>query len=283
MRGLCSHFDKQKEVKRLIQDEGLQFFAILETHVKCKNIKKTCETVFGNLECITNGEDNNKGCRIMVGWNASIVQAWLISQPRQYMFILVETIDKKSKEFLHFFEHSNGSANPSSEMSDFQECVNSIEVDWKRIFKKKILWSLITLLTLLPNILGRPFLRMARALIDVHGEQMTLRHDDQSVTFKVGDTKTFSYNIIESVNRVDVIDIACEEQYQEVLEISESGNPTSTLDLMIDSSLSIFHSPSEKVIFLMEEIAAFLETMDESITTQVLTRHLLILGRYCLP
>ncbi|GJZ08049.1 reverse transcriptase domain-containing protein [Tanacetum coccineum] len=31
-----------------------------------------------------------------------------------------------------------------------------------------------------PLILGRPFLRTARALIDVHGEQMTLRHDDQS-------------------------------------------------------------------------------------------------------
>ncbi|GKC32285.1 reverse transcriptase domain-containing protein [Tanacetum coccineum] len=53
-----------------------------------------------------------------------------------------------------------------------------------------------------PLILGRPFLRTARALIDVHGEQMTLRHDDQSITFKVGDTKTLSYNIIESVNRV---------------------------------------------------------------------------------
>ncbi|GKB34602.1 reverse transcriptase domain-containing protein [Tanacetum coccineum] len=86
-----------------------------------------------------------------------------------------------------------------------------------------------------PLILGRPFLRTARALIDIHGKQMTLRHDDQSVTFKVGDTKTFSYNIIESVNRVDVIDIACEEYVQEVLEISESGNPTSTSDLMIDS------------------------------------------------
>ncbi|GJR48769.1 reverse transcriptase domain-containing protein [Tanacetum coccineum] len=35
-----------------------------------------------------------------------------------------------------------------------------------------------------PLILGRPFLRTARALIDVHGEEMTLRHDDQSVTFK---------------------------------------------------------------------------------------------------
>ncbi|GJV34506.1 reverse transcriptase domain-containing protein [Tanacetum coccineum] len=112
-----------------------------------------------------------------------------------------------------------------------------------------------------PLILGRPFLRTARALIDVHGEQMTLRHDDQSVTFKVGDTKTFSYNIIESVNRVDVIDIACEEYVQEVLEISKSGNSTSTLDLMIDSR-SPSLTPFEGSDFLMEEIDEFLEHDD---------------------
>ncbi|GJY48587.1 reverse transcriptase domain-containing protein [Tanacetum coccineum] len=75
----------------------------------------------------------------------------------------------------------------------------------------------------LPLILGRPFLRMARALIDVHGEQMTLRHDDQSVTFKVGDTKTLSYNIIETVNRVDVIDNACENCSE--FNIKEELNP----------------------------------------------------------
>ncbi|GJR61162.1 reverse transcriptase domain-containing protein [Tanacetum coccineum] len=112
-----------------------------------------------------------------------------------------------------------------------------------------------------PLILGRPFLRTARALIDVHGEQMTLRHDDQSVTFKVGDTKTFSYNIIESVNQVDVIDIACEEYVQEVLEISESGNPTSTSDLMIDSRSPSF-TPFGGSDFLMEEIDEFLEHDD---------------------
>ncbi|GKF16051.1 hypothetical protein Tco_0057513 [Tanacetum coccineum] len=87
-----------------------------------------------------------------------------------------------------------------------------------------------------PLILGRPFLRTARALIDVHGEQMTLRHDDQSVTFKVGDTKTFSCNIIESVNRVDIIDIACEEYVQEVLEVGPYDR----------FSLSIFHSLRRK-------------------------------------
>ncbi|GJZ72455.1 reverse transcriptase domain-containing protein [Tanacetum coccineum] len=112
-----------------------------------------------------------------------------------------------------------------------------------------------------PLILGRPLLRMARALIDVHGEQMTLRYDGQSITFKVGDTKTFSYNIIESVNRVDVMDIACEEYVQEVLEISKSGNPASPSDLMIDSRSPSF-TPFGGRDFLMEEIDAFLEHDD---------------------
>ncbi|GJT81230.1 reverse transcriptase domain-containing protein [Tanacetum coccineum] len=118
-----------------------------------------------------------------------------------------------------------------------------------------------------PLILGRPFLRMAHALIDVHVEQMTLRHDDQFVTFKVGDTKTFSYNIIESVNRVDVIDIACEEYVQEVLEISKSGNPTSPSDLMIDSRSPSF-TPFGGSDFIMEENDAFLKH-DDSIPSGV--------------
>ncbi|GJT64031.1 RNA-directed DNA polymerase, eukaryota, reverse transcriptase zinc-binding domain protein [Tanacetum coccineum] len=91
IRGLCSQSDKQKEVKKLIMEEGLQFCAILETHVKYKNIKKVCNLVFGNWEYVTNGEDNNKGCIIMVGWNSNVIRAWL----------MMETMDKQSKFFLH--------------------------------------------------------------------------------------------------------------------------------------------------------------------------------------
>ncbi|GJS95097.1 reverse transcriptase domain-containing protein [Tanacetum coccineum] len=110
-----------------------------------------------------------------------------------------------------------------------------------------------------PLILGRPFLRTARALIDVHGEQMTLRHDDQSITFKVGDTKTFSYNIIESVKRIDVIDVACKEYAQEVLgfsNISKSGNPTPTSEPIV-STFSPALTPFGYNDFLLEKTDAF--------------------------
>nr|GEY43735.1 reverse transcriptase domain-containing protein [Tanacetum cinerariifolium] len=87
-----------------------------------------------------------------------------------------------------------------------------------------------------PLILGRPFLGTGRALIDVYGEELTLRVDDEAITFKVGQTPKYSYNDTDSINRIDFIDVACEEYVQEVLGFSDnskSGNPTLTTDPII--------------------------------------------------
>ncbi|GJW35967.1 DNA-directed DNA polymerase [Tanacetum coccineum] len=63
-----------------------------------------------------------------------------------------------------------------------------------------------------PLILGRPFLRTTRALIDVHGEEMTLRVNDEAITFKVRHTSRYSRNYYdETVHQVNVIDVTCED------------------------------------------------------------------------
>ncbi|GJZ99851.1 reverse transcriptase domain-containing protein [Tanacetum coccineum] len=112
-----------------------------------------------------------------------------------------------------------------------------------------------------PLILGRPFLRSSRCFNhDVHGVQMTFVMMTNQLTFKVGDTKTFSYNTIESVNRVDVIDVAYEEFAQEVLgfsNISKSGNPTPTLEPILSTSPTSL-TPFEGGVFILEEIEACL-------------------------
>ncbi|GJW98040.1 reverse transcriptase domain-containing protein [Tanacetum coccineum] len=73
-----------------------------------------------------------------------------------------------------------------------------------------------------PLILGRPFLRTTHALIDVYEGEITLRNDDQSLTLKCGDTPSISYNNLESLKKVDLIDVMCEEYSQEVLDFSDS-------------------------------------------------------------
>ncbi|GKE67571.1 reverse transcriptase domain-containing protein [Tanacetum coccineum] len=99
-----------------------------------------------------------------------------------------------------------------------------------------------------PLILRGPFLRTGRAFIDVYGEELTLCHDDEAVTFKVGQTSRYFYNDAESINRIDVIDVACLEYAQEVigfLEISTSGNPT--LEPIISTSSSTLTPFEDKI------------------------------------
>ncbi|GKE34824.1 reverse transcriptase domain-containing protein, partial [Tanacetum coccineum] len=96
----------------------------------------------------------------------------------------------------------------------------------------------------IPLNLGRPFLRTARVLIDVHDEELTLRVNDEAITFNVGHTSRYPYRYDdELVNRIDVIDVTCEEYAQEVLgflDSSKSGNPTPSLDPIITTfSLSL--------------------------------------------
>nr|GFB72926.1 hypothetical protein [Tanacetum cinerariifolium] len=72
-----------------------------------------------------------------------------------------------------------------------------------------------------PLILGRPFLSTAHALIDVYEGEITLRHDDQSLTLKCEDTPSISYNNLESLNKVDLIDATYEEYSQVVLGFTD--------------------------------------------------------------
>nr|GEW36249.1 reverse transcriptase domain-containing protein [Tanacetum cinerariifolium] len=73
-------------------------------------------------------------------------------------------------------------------------------------------------------------------------------------------TSKYSYNDAESINRIDVIDVACKEYVQEVLGFSnnsKSGNPTHISDPIIALS-SPSPTPFEGGDFILEEIEACL-------------------------
>nr|GEW77425.1 reverse transcriptase domain-containing protein [Tanacetum cinerariifolium] len=103
---------------------------------------------------------------------------------------------------------------------------------------------------------------MAQALIDVHGEELTLRFNDEAITFKVGHTSRNSRNCYdELVNQINVIDVACEEYAQEMLGFLNSltsGNPTPSNPIIASSSPSF--TPFEGSDFILEEIEIFLRT-----------------------
>ncbi|GJR86077.1 hypothetical protein Tco_0210088 [Tanacetum coccineum] len=87
-----------------------------------------------------------------------------------------------------------------------------------------------------PLILGRPFLRTARALIDVHGEEMIICDGNERLTLNMRhDTSSYSTQPHqESINMIDVYNISHEEYLEDLLANEKitnhpSGNPTSSI------------------------------------------------------
>ncbi|GKB42632.1 reverse transcriptase domain-containing protein [Tanacetum coccineum] len=68
-----------------------------------------------------------------------------------------------------------------------------------------------------PLILGRSFLKTGRTLIDVYEGEITLRVDNEAVTFNLDQTMKYSSTNDKSVNRIDIIDEICEEYVPELL------------------------------------------------------------------
>nr|GEV87626.1 reverse transcriptase domain-containing protein [Tanacetum cinerariifolium] len=121
-----------------------------------------------------------------------------------------------------------------------------------------------------PLILGRSFLRTGRTLIDVYRKEITLRVNDEAVTFNLNQTTRCSSTYDDlSVNRIDIINVAREEYAQEILGFSNNssgGNPTSTSKpVLSDSSPSL--TPFEGSDFILEEIDTYLK--DESISPEI--------------
>ncbi|GJT31699.1 reverse transcriptase domain-containing protein [Tanacetum coccineum] len=115
----------------------------------------------------------------------------------------------------------------------------------------------VMLLKKLPKKLGDPG-KTGRALIDVYGEEITLRVDNEAITFNLDQTTRYSSTNDKSVNRIDIIDAVCEEYAQELLGFSNNdssgGNPTPLFEPFTSE-------------FILEEIEAYLK--DDSISPEI--------------
>ncbi|GJW34288.1 reverse transcriptase domain-containing protein [Tanacetum coccineum] len=111
-----------------------------------------------------------------------------------------------------------------------------------------------------PLILGRPFLRTTRALVNVFGEELILRDGDEKLIFHADNTsKHPQKHENESINMINFIDITYEDRFPEVLKKSTHPSSGSTTPLS-DSLPSL--TPFETSDSLLEEFAYELSLLD---------------------
>ncbi|GJW70884.1 hypothetical protein Tco_0127801 [Tanacetum coccineum] len=110
-----------------------------------------------------------------------------------------------------------------------------------------------------PLILGRRFLRTARALIDVHREEMILRDGDERLILNMRhDTSSYSNKPKkESINMIDIYNVSHEDYLEDLFSTNHlSGNPTPISDPIVSSSPTL--TSLEESDLIWEEFEAYL-------------------------
>nr|GEV96433.1 reverse transcriptase domain-containing protein [Tanacetum cinerariifolium] len=121
-------------------------------------------------------------------------------------------------------------------------------------------------------LMPKSFLKTGRALINVFKGELTVRVGKEAITFNFDQTSRYSANYNDiTTNQIDVIDMACEGNSQEVLGFSDmiaSGNPTPYYDSIV-STTSLTLTPFGDSDFLLEEVDAFLALEDDPASPEV--------------
>ncbi|GJZ91590.1 reverse transcriptase domain-containing protein [Tanacetum coccineum] len=114
----------------------------------------------------------------------------------------------------------------------------------------------------IPLILGRPFLRTAHALIDVHEEVLILRDSNERLILNMKhNTSIFSDEPQEeSINMIDIYDVSYKDYLEDlfankkITNNPESGNPTPISDPIVSSSSPTHTSLDRTRSSLIEEL-----------------------------
>ncbi|GKE47476.1 reverse transcriptase domain-containing protein [Tanacetum coccineum] len=111
-----------------------------------------------------------------------------------------------------------------------------------------------------PLILGRPFLRTAHALIDVHGEEMILCDGDERLILNMRhDTSSCSNKPQkESINMIDIYNVSHEDYLEDLSYQSIECNPTLISESVTKSSSSPIITSFEESDLIWEEFEAYL-------------------------
>ncbi|GJR10619.1 reverse transcriptase domain-containing protein [Tanacetum coccineum] len=105
------------------------------------------------------------------------------------------------------------------------------------------------------------------------GGELTLHVGKEAVTFNLDQTSRYSSNYDDmTANRIDVIEMACEEYSQEVLgffDMIASGSPTPYYDPIVSTSSSTLTPFGDSDFLLLEEADAFLALEDDPTSPEV--------------
>ncbi|GJW75666.1 hypothetical protein Tco_0135036 [Tanacetum coccineum] len=112
-----------------------------------------------------------------------------------------------------------------------------------------------------PLILGRCFLKTNRALIDVYEGELTLRVDNEAITYNLDQTSRYSVNYNDmTANRIDIVELACEEDSDFLLLEEADAFLASSLRSNFTKVDESYYDPRGDLLILEHSLNSILPT-----------------------
>nr|GEZ92035.1 reverse transcriptase domain-containing protein [Tanacetum cinerariifolium] len=151
------------------------------------------------------------------------------------------------------------------EFSGMDECLALEDLGTSINLMPFSVWEALLLSKLTPTC-------MTLELVDRSGE-LTLHIENEAITYNLDQTVRYSANYNQmTANKIDVIEMACEEYSQEVLgfsDVTASGNPTPHDDPIVSTTSPTLTSFGDSDFLLFEEADAFLGLEDDPNSTKI--------------
>nr|GEY71848.1 reverse transcriptase domain-containing protein [Tanacetum cinerariifolium] len=159
-------------------------------------------------------------------------------------------------------------------LADLGASINLMPLSvWKELLLPELTPTCMTI-ELADRLVSKPIgiakdvkVKTSRALIDVHKGELTLRIENEAITYNLDQTSRYSANYDQmTANKIDVTDEACEEYSQEVLgfsDVTASGSPTRSDDPIVSTTSPMLTLFGDSDFLLFEEANAFLGLEDD--------------------
>ncbi|KAJ9536666.1 hypothetical protein OSB04_un000139 [Centaurea solstitialis] len=106
IRGLNA-LDKQQEVRSFVRNNNVSICAVLESHVRQEALGNVCSTTFGRWDWISNQAACESGTRIILAWDALVVDVMAIEYHRQFIHCEVRIKGSTNVFFVSFVYGDN--------------------------------------------------------------------------------------------------------------------------------------------------------------------------------
>nr|GFA60887.1 reverse transcriptase domain-containing protein [Tanacetum cinerariifolium] len=255
-----NNFTQNRGALRNIQSQGQS------TQTQCQNIQNHYQTVQNQLANLTDMMSKFMSSNMASSSGSGTLSGNTVTNPKEDLKGIT------TRSGVAYQGPTIPTPSKVVKQADLGASINLMPLSvWKELSLPELTPTYMTL-DLVDRSVSKPIgiakdVKTGRTLNDVHKGELTLRIENEAITYNLDQTSRYSANYDQMTkNKIDVTDEACEEYFQEVLgfsNVTASGSPSPSDDPIVSTTSPTLTPFGYSDFLLFEEANAFLGLEDD--------------------